>query len=105
MTQKIKGSQLPTAVSLNGFYAFGVDLATNKTVKVPISLLRGNNGKDFKYSDFTPEQLALLKGDAFEFEDLTKAQKNELAQPAIDYVEGLSLLESQEYSSKNYAEI
>lgn len=105
MTQKIKGSQLPTAVSLNGFYAFGIDLATNKTVKVPIYLLKGNDGKDFKFSDFTPEQLALLKGEGFEFEDLTKAQKKELAQPAIDHVEGLSLLESREYSSKNYNEI
>ena len=105
MTQKIKGSQLPTASNIDGFYAFGIELSTNRTVKVPISLLRGNNGKDFKFLDFTPEQLELLKGASFEFEDLTKGQKAELVQPAIDYVENLELLEVQEYSSVNYKEI
>lgn len=41
----------------------------------------GENGKDFTYSDFTPEQLALLKGPKGEpltFDDLTDEQKEVL---------------------------
>ena len=42
-----------------------------------LALLHGKDGKDFQYSDFTPEQLALLKGEKgepFTFEDFTQAQ-------------------------------
>lgn len=42
-----------------------------------LALLQGKDGKDFQYSDFTPEQLALLKGEKgepFTFEDFTDAQ-------------------------------
>lgn len=43
---------------------------------------KGDKGEVFTYSDFTPDQLAALKGekgDAFTYDDLTDAQKSELA--------------------------
>lgn len=44
----------------------------------------GRDGKDFKFSDFTPEQLKSLKGDkgdAFTYQDFTKEQLEELSKP------------------------
>lgn len=41
-------------------------------------------GYAFTYADFTPEQLAALKGDPFRFEDFTPAQIVELKRPATE---------------------
>lgn len=44
MADKIKISELPEATSLTNLYTLGVD-SRNKSVKVPINLLKGNMGK------------------------------------------------------------
>lgn len=44
-------------------------------------------GYAFTYADFTPEQLAALKGEPFRFEDFTPAQIVELKRPAIEAAE------------------
>ena len=58
---KIKVSELPSATTIDGLHTLGVD-NTNKSVKVPIALLKGNQGDAFTYDDFTPTQIANLKG-------------------------------------------
>lgn len=44
-------------------------------------------GYAFTYADFTPEQLAALKGEPFRFEDFTPAQIVELKRPATEAAE------------------
>lgn len=46
---KVKVSELPQASSLDGFFAFGVDVDTNRSVKVPMALLQGNEGKPVEF--------------------------------------------------------
>ena len=58
---KIKVSELPSATTIENLHTLGVD-NTNKSVKVPIALLKGNQGDAFTYEDFTPAQIANLKG-------------------------------------------
>ena len=55
----------------------GKDFKYEDFTSEQLALLHGKDGKDFQYSDFTPEQLALLKGEKgepFTFEDFTQAQ-------------------------------
>lgn len=45
----------------------------------------GRDGKDFKYSDFTPEQLEALKGSPFTYEDFTPEQLELLRGKDFEY--------------------
>ena len=57
---KIKVSELPSATTIDGLHTLGVDNA-NKSVKVPIALLKGNQGDAFTYADFSAAQIAELQ--------------------------------------------
>lgn len=72
--QRIKISLLPVATTLAGLYTIGVS-AQGRTVGVPMSILKGDKGDRFVYSDFTPAQLEQLK---LRFSDLNEADKLEL---------------------------
>lgn len=67
---KVEGSHVVVGIP-------GKDFKYEDFTPEQLALLKGENGKDFQYSDFTPEQLALLKGpkgEPFTFEDFTQAQ-------------------------------
>lgn len=61
---------------------------------------QGPKGEPFKYSDFTAEQLAALKGergekgDPLRFEDLTESQKQQLKGPKGDSISGAAAVKS-----------
>lgn len=58
---------------------------------------KGDKGEPFKYSDFTAEQLLALKGpkgDPLRFEDLTESQKQQLKGPKGDSISGASAVKS-----------
>lgn len=75
---KIKISQLPVASTIDGLSTLGVN-ADMVTVKVPMSILRGERGEAFTYGMFTQSQLDALKvkgdkGNPFVFGDFTPQQ-------------------------------
>lgn len=48
---KVKVPDLPLATTLDGFFAFGVD-GSNRSVKTPIEMLKGNEGVPGKSLEF-----------------------------------------------------
>jgi hypothetical protein len=62
-----------------------MSIIVNENNEITTLIIEERHGKDFKYEDFTPEQLAALqgadgekgeKGDPFLYEDFTQAQKD-----------------------------
>lgn len=80
--QRIKISRLPPASTIVGLFTIGVN-TQGHTVRVSMEILRGAKGDPFVFSDFTPEQIELLKvkgdrGKPFTYEDFTPSQLESL---------------------------
>lgn len=94
------GLNLAEGITVNGVQV--VDVNGNITGPVSLSAqqlidLKGERGEEFKYGDFTTDQLALLKGDAFVHSDFTEEQLAALkgptgASPTFSFVDGALII-------------
>ena len=62
-------------------------------ISIPVTITKAINNFSLNIENLTPEQIALLKGDTFIYDDFTPEQIAELQKPAIDKVVELEALE------------